>query len=217
MVIDMLIRTIDELESIINNCKAVPCSEPLEGGNFYKVKSQLFLFPNGTKQFREYLDKKRSSVVVPITDEGNVVMIIQPIALSEEGSLIEFPAGYFELNEIGHEAGIRELSEETGYVPENIIYLGSHYQDPGSIRQKVDSFLAIGCKKLKTQNLDKGEYVKCIEVPYEFVDEIIDRGYLMDANSYIAFNKSNRYLKMIHEDKNVSSIKEYKKSRGRKY
>lgn len=199
----MFVDNIDDLNNILKECKASACSEVSDGGRFYKVKSQSFLFPDGQIQNREYLDKRRASVVVPVTNEGNVVVVIQPIALSEEGSLIEFPAGYFEFNESGIEAGIRELSEETGYAAENIVYLGSHYQDPGSIRQKVDTFLALGCKKSTLQNLDKGEFIKYLEIPYEMALELSDAGYFMDANSYIALNKSNSYLSKYYDnDKN---------------
>lgn len=34
------------------------------------------------------------------------------------------------------------------------MYLGSRYQDPGSIKQKVDVYLALGCKKVDEQKLD---------------------------------------------------------------
>lgn len=202
----MFIQTFEELDALLKKCKAIPASEVMDGGKFYKLKSQLFTFPDGKIQGREYLDKRRASVVVPVTNEGNVVLIVQPIALSEEGSLVEFPAGYFEFNETGSEAGIRELGEETGYVPESIVYLGSHYQDPGSIRQKVDTFLALGCKKLTDQHLDKGEFIKYIEVPYEFVSDLMDNGYLLDANSFISFNKASRYLEK-NLNKNNSSIR----------
>jgi len=182
------------LMDILKKNKVIPYSEVMDGGKFYKIKSQSFVFPDGSIQSREFIDKKRASVVVPITEDGNVLVIVQPIALAEEGSLIEFPAGYWEFNEDGKEAGIRELAEETGYVPENIVYLGSHYQDPGSIRTKVDTFLATGCKKVKNQNLDEGEFVKYIEIPYELAIELMNEGLFMDSNSYIAFSKANNYL-----------------------
>lgn len=203
----MKINTLEELDLLLEYCKAIPYSDIKDGGSFYKIKSQAFLFPNGTVQTREYLDKKKASVVVPITDEGNVVFVIQPIALSKEGSLIEFPAGYWELNENGVEAGTRELSEETGFIPEQIIYLGSHYQDPGSIRQKVDSYLALRCKKLNDQNLDKGEFIKYIEVPYDLALILMDEGYLKDANSYIALSKSNRILEKEYEKDKIINLK----------
>ena len=182
------------LMEILKKNKVIPYSDVMDGGKFYKIKSQSFVFPDGSIQSREFIDKKRASVVVPITEDRNVLVIVQPIALAEEGSLIEFPAGYWEFNEDGKEAGIRELAEETGYVPENIVYLGSHYQDPGSIRTKVDTLLATGCKKVQNQNLDEGEFVKYIEIPYELAIELMNEGLFMDSNSYIAFSKTNNYL-----------------------
>ncbi len=194
----MKINSKEELDALLEYCKVTPYSDVQDGGNFYKIKSQSFKFPDGSIQTREYLDKKKASVVVPITDEGNVVFVVQPIALSEEGSLIEFPAGYWELNENGLEAGKRELSEETGYVPEQIIYLGNHYQDPGSIRQKVEIYLALGCKKLNEQQLDKGEFIKYVEMPYDMALEVMEEGYLKDANSYIALSKSDRHIQKVY-------------------
>lgn len=190
----MKVNSIEEVQQLLSRCKAVPYTEVKDGGSFYRVKAQSFKFPDGSIQTREFLNKKESSIVVPVTDEGDFVGIIQPIALSEEGSLLEFPAGYWELNENGLEAGIRELSEETGYVPENIVYLGSHYQDPGSIKQKVDCYLALGCTKVTDQHLDKGEYIKQIVIPYNLITELLEEGYFMDANSFIALNKSITYL-----------------------
>lgn len=190
----MKVNSIEEVQQLLSRCKAVPYTEVKDGGSFYKVKAQSFKFPDGSIQTREFLNKKKSSIVVPVTDEGDFVGIIQPIALSEEGSLLEFPAGYWELNENGLEAGIRELSEETGYVPKNIVYLGSHYQDPGSIKQKVDCYLALGCTKVTDQHLDKGEYIKQIVIPYNLITELLEEGYFMDANSFIALNKSITYL-----------------------
>lgn len=202
----MKVNSIEEVQQLLSRCKVVPYTEVKDGGSFYKVKAQSFKFPDGSIQTREFLNKKRSSIVIPVTDEGDFIGIIQPIALSEEGSLLEFPAGYWELNENGLEAGIRELSEETGYAPEKIIYLGSHYQDPGSIRQKVDCYLALGCTKVTDQHLDKGEYIKQIVIPYNLVTELLDEGYFMDANSFIALNKSIAYLEKELKQVNRRSL-----------
>lgn len=190
----MVINTRQELDVLLECCKAKPHGEIKNGGEFYTIKSQQFLFPNGTLQTREYIDKKKATIVVPITDCGNVVLVVQTVALSKEGALLEFPAGYWELGEKSEEAGIRELAEETGYVPNKLIFLGNHYQDPGSIRQEVEVFLALGCQKKYEQKLDKGEFMKGIEVPYSLVFEFIDDGYLKDANSYIGFQKACRYI-----------------------
>ena len=129
------------------------------------------------------------------------------IGLSEEGSLVEFPAGYFEFGEDGKKAGIRELAEETGYMADEIIYLGNHYQDPGSIKAKVDVYLALNCKKVSEQQLDKGEFIKYIEVPYDLALDLLDNNLLMDSNSYIALSKTDRYLQKGYNLNNASNIK----------
>ncbi len=195
----IIMKTKEEIDALLKYCKAVSHGEAKKGGSFYTIKAQEFLFPDGTLQTREYIDKKRATIVVPITNSGNVVLVVQTVALSKEGALLEFPAGYWELGEKSEEVGIRELAEETGYVPSNLIPLGCHYQDPGSIRQEVEVFLAFGCQKKQEQKLDKGEFMKGIEVPYSFVLELIDEGYLKDANSYIAFQKAQRYIEKNYQ------------------
>ena len=204
----MKIHSKEQLDILLETCKAIPHSSIKDGGRFYKVKSQSFLFPNGKIEDREYIDKRKASVVVPITNDGDIVFVIQPIALSSEGSLIEFPAGYWEFNENGIAAGKRELSEETGYIAGELIYLGEHYQDPGSIRQKVEIYLALGCEKVNEQNLDKGEFIKYIEVPYELAIELMEENYLKDANTYIALSKSDRFFQRKQQKRLVPQYKQ---------
>lgn len=146
-------------------------------------------------QSRDYIDKKHASVVVPVTSEGNFVFVIQPVGLAREGSLIEFPAGYWEFGEDGVEAGRRELAEETGYTTDKeFIYAGEHYQEPGSIRQTVDVYIACNCRRTQDQKLDRGEYVRYVEVPLKIVDRMLAHNYFKDANTFIALFKAFRAL-----------------------
>ena len=179
--------TINEL---LAKYKAVPYSEPTEGGNFYKVMSQQFKLTNGVIITREFLEKRSASVVVAITTDGNVLCIIQPISLSAEGSLIELPAGYAEADEESNQVAIRELVEETGYIPESVEYLGKHYQDPGSIKEPVHVFIAFNCKKKCKQKLDEDEFITALEIPADVIKELMDEGEIKDANTFIALAKA---------------------------
>lgn len=190
----MLIKSREELDALLEHCKVVPVGESKEGGSFYQIRSQEFLYPDGNPQTREYVHNKKASVVLPITEEGNYVFVVQPVSLSEEGSLIEFPAGYLEAGETALEAGIRELYEETGYVAREMIPLGPHYQNPGCFRNKVEFFLGLGCKKVGKQKLDKGEYVICVEVPPALVLDLLVNHYFLDANTACAFLDSFIYM-----------------------
>lgn len=175
---------------LLTRCKAIPFSEPTEGGYFYQVMTQQFKLPSGEIITREFLKKKSSSVVVPITTEGNIVCVIQPISLASEGSLIEIPAGYAENNEYSAQTAMRELVEETGYVPVELNYLGKHYQDPGSIKEPVNVFIALGCKKKQQQKLDKDEFITTLEIPKDEIKKLMSDGEIKDANTFIALAKA---------------------------
>ena len=54
----MKIDTKEEIDILLNYCKAIPCSLPKEGGNFYKIKNQSFIYPDGKVQTREYIDNR---------------------------------------------------------------------------------------------------------------------------------------------------------------
>ena len=185
------------INTLLIRCKAIPHSEPKEGGSFYKLMNQEFKLPNGEVLQREFLKKKEAAAVLPITTNGDIVCIIQPISLVKEGTLIEIPAGYAESSDRDStETAMRELVEETGYIPEEIISLGKHYQDPGSIKEPVSLFLAIGCKKKSNQDLDKDEFIFTVEIPKKEIKKIMDNGVIKDANTFIALSKA-RFLNII--------------------
>lgn len=178
-----------DINKLLGMCKAIPASQSTLGGNFYELRSQKFHYPNGTIQSRDYIVKDQASVVVPITEEGHIICIIQPIGLAKEGSLLEIPAGYATDDEISTQTAMRELVEETGYVPKELKYLGEHYQDPGSIKATVSVFVALDCQRKMEQKLDKGEYIKVLELPKEQLKMLMDSNQIKDANTYIALAK----------------------------
>lgn len=182
----MKIQTIKEITDILARCRAVAVGDPGEGGGFYKIKQQVFRYPDGKIQAREYIDKAPASVVVPVTDDGYIVFVIQPVGLADEGSLLECPAGYWNFNESGQDAALREMAEETGYTSDSICQTGTHYQDPGSIRQKVATYVAKHAVRTQEQKLDRGEFVVYAEVPISLVPELINRGLIQDGNTLIA-------------------------------
>lgn len=184
------------INELLRTCKAVPYSKPIEGGNFYKVMTQKFILPSGDVITREFLKKRPAAVVVPITTEGNIVCIIQPISLSAEGSLIEIPAGYAEDNEVSAQTAMRELVEETGYVPSEIKYLGKHYQDPGSIKEPVNVFIALKCVRKHEQKLDNDEFITTLEIPKKEIKQLMDDNEIKDANTFIALAKA-RFANII--------------------
>lgn len=157
------------------------------GKNVYEV-----VLNNGTVRSVEQLTKNGidgdAVVILPITKEGKVIIEIQsrPNLIDAEGVSIEFPAGMVDVNEAYEDAAIRELSEETGYVPEHIEELEWHYQDQGCSNAIIKTFLAIGCEKKNNQCLDEDEVLEPIEIDLEELIKMFYEGYINDASSKLA-------------------------------
>jgi ADP-ribose pyrophosphatase len=98
-------------------------SELLLNGKFLQVKRDTVRLPDGKHATREYVVHPGAVVVVPLLDDGQVVLERQfryPIGQV----MIELPAGKLEAGEDPLLCGLRELQEETGYTAAEWAYAG---------------------------------------------------------------------------------------------
>lgn len=150
---------------------------------------------DGSTRICEQITKNKSNgdavVIIPITLDGNFVMIIESRPNTLGTVALEFPAGMVDKGEDFETAAKRELLEETGYAATEIYELESHYQDQGCSKAIIKTYVALGCRKLQEKNLDDGEKLEYIEMSYDDILELIKGDSkelkLNDANSKIAF------------------------------
>lgn len=185
----MRVQTAIEIRSYMKELQVVSATEPvLTEGKFLKVASANYTLANGHVIPREEIIKRNNdaAIILPVTTEGNIVLIIQPRPLTQTGVTIELPAGYIDKDERAKNAAIRELVEETGYVPaDGIEEVGYYYQDQGCSRAVNKSYIAYGCEKVKDQKLDNDEYVKYFECTFDEMLELLQTGYITSANSML--------------------------------
>ena len=173
-------------------------TEPVQRRGFINVESYNCKLQNGIIIPREKIVKGASNgnavIIFPVTKEGNTLLVVQPRVFTKETVCVELPAGYMEEGESPETAGRRELEEETGYVPEKIELLASYYQDQGCSTAYNYSMLALNCKKVKEQNLDKDEVVHYFECSFDEAVELVERGYITDIQSQFTIEKAKSYV-----------------------
>ena len=168
-------------------------------GDFIKVHKYLIELNNGEVITREKILKGNNagnaSIVLPVTVDGNVILVVQPRVFTRSGVGIELPAGYVDEGEEYEDAARRELFEETGYAPDNVRLLGEFYQDQGCSSAYNKSFLAEGCRKIGSQSLDSSEFIKYFECSVDELYELVELGLINDLQSQYTIEKAKQYIR----------------------
>jgi ADP-ribose pyrophosphatase len=154
---------------------------------------------NGKLIVRERLVKGAgdgsATIIFPMTIDKNVILTVEPRVFTKRTVGIGFPAGYIEEGEKPEIAAARELREECGYAPAEMVHLDSYYQDDGCSSAYNQIYLALDCEKKYDQDLDKDEYIRYFECTFEEVLELDAMGYIESSGCKLALEKVKTYLK----------------------
>ena len=164
-------------------------------GRILHVYDDTVSLPNGHTASRELIRHVGAVCVLPLTDDGNVIVERQyryPVGRV----LTEIPAGKLDSKQEDHEsAARRELREETGCVADELVDLGVFYPAPAYSDEAIRMFLARGLH-MGAQDLDPDEFLNVEYVPLETLVRQVLAGEIPDVKTQSAVLRVYTMLKL---------------------
>ncbi|HZA14361.1 MAG TPA: NUDIX hydrolase [Myxococcaceae bacterium] len=124
--------------------------------------------------------------IIPVTLSDEVVLVRQ-FRFGIWSNSLEIPGGVVEAGEDPKAAAVRELEEETGYVPGRVLALGAIHPNPAILTNTCHTFLALGCEKTGQIDPDADEDIQLVLEPRRRIPELISTRAITHALVLCAF------------------------------
>lgn len=133
--------------------------ELVSKGSIIDYYHDVIELPDGKKVVYDLVDHKGAAAIVPVLDDGRIIMVRQYRNALDRYTL-EIPAGGLNgRDEPTLDAARRELQEETGYLSDDLELLLSIKTTVAFCNEKIDIYVARNLKP-GDQHLDEDEYVE---------------------------------------------------------
>lgn len=149
----------------------------------FRVERRPYVI-NGRPHPLEVIVHPGAAVVLPILDDGRIVLIRNRRPVLDGEALLEVPAGTLDDGEEPLICARRELAEETGYRAERFTLLTSFYSSPGIMTERMHVFLATGLTPGPTA-LEPGEEIAVEATPLADALAAVREGRIQDGKTII--------------------------------
>ncbi|HXX59286.1 MAG TPA: NUDIX hydrolase [Dehalococcoidales bacterium] len=151
-------------------------------GRAFNVRVDNIRMPDGRETTREIVEHAPCVVIIPIDKDDNI-LLVQQYRKAVEKELLEIPAGGIDGNETPEQATIREMQEETGFIPARLIKLGGFYSSPGFCTEYLHCFLATELTPSRLFAEDTDE-IKLVKVPAKEIPVLLASGKVEDSKTF---------------------------------
>ena len=155
----------------------------LLSGGFLEVRRDNVLLPDGSKATREYVQHPGAVAIIPVLDDGRLVLVRQ-YRYPLRKVLLEWPAGKLERGEEQLACARRELQEETGFVAREWAYAGEIHNAAAYSSESIWLWFARGLQAGPARP-DAGEFVETVTMSLVEVEALEARGDLPDVKTLV--------------------------------
>jgi ADP-ribose pyrophosphatase len=158
-------------------------SERVWQGRFLDVRRATVALPDGAHTTREYIVHPGAVMIVPLLDDGRLVMERQ-FRYPMGRAMLEFPAGKIDAGEPPFTCAVRELAEETGYSAREWARAGVLHNAIGYSDEGIEIWFARGLAR-GAAKLDAEEFLEIVVHGEAEIDAMCADGRLTDAKTLI--------------------------------
>lgn len=179
----------EKVEKIIKETKGTKnSSKILYDAGFIKLYEEEYTLPDGRVIKKQRVCKnngKDAAVVVTRTIDDKFLVVFQ----NRVDNIVscEFPSGYLEPGEDPVEAGMRELTEETGFVSTKGREIDTFISSIGTENSAIHLIYVEEAKKEKEQELDDDEYINYELFTWDELTYLFDNHIIMSGGNRLAY------------------------------
>ncbi len=154
-------------------------------GRVFAVEVERRRFPNGQEHEVAIVRHNPSVVLIPIQDDGRVILIRQYRA-SIDRVIWEIPAGRVDDGEEPDAAAARECEEEIGLVPGTIERIRGLYPTPGFCDEELIFYRVSNLRPPppdSSHKPDEDEDIESMAVTLDEARAMVDRGEIIDLKT----------------------------------
>ena len=150
-------------------------------GKIFDVERRTVALPDGAEALRDVVMTHHATAVVPVTEDGCVILVRQFRAGAGQ-EMLELPAGKNEPGEDPALCAARELAEETGCTAASLRLLTGLWVSPAIVCECISIYLATGLQEGE-MHPDAGEFVAVERLPLEEACARILTGEITDGKT----------------------------------
>jgi ADP-ribose pyrophosphatase len=159
-------------------------NRPLFSGRIVSLAIEEHTLPDGRRAPFEIVRHPGGAAVLPLLDDGRVVLIRQ-FRPAIGAMVLEIPAGRLEVGEAAEDCARRELAEEVGYSAGRLEKLGEMLSSVGFCDERIYLFLGRDLEAVPAAP-EPDEFIEILILPLEEALAALHAGEIADGKTQLA-------------------------------